>query len=138
MFLTTHSGALNGLHSYIIICIHCNIHIYIQVLTFVRTRLMVSNQEVVAIHLSHNGLKFTHSLDEIRNAVDQLEWGKGTDSKDFLNPTKHSGTLINRKTSDRVRAANIFLNKLPKNLHDVLRRGKFVFTYFVYSISVTE
>ena len=37
----------------------------------------------------HNGLKLTHSLDEIRNAVDQLEWGKGSDSKDFLNPTKH-------------------------------------------------
>ncbi|XP_064393840.1 uncharacterized protein LOC135341260 [Halichondria panicea] len=101
---------------------YCNGKVIRQVLTFVRTRLMVSNQEVVAIHLSHNGLKFTHSLDEIRNAVDQLEWGKGTDSKDFLNPTKHSGTLINRKTSDRVRAANIFLNKLPKNLHDVLRR----------------
>ncbi len=30
----------------------------------------------------------------------------------------YSGTLINRKTSDRLIAANIFLYKLPKKLHE--------------------
>lgn len=86
-----------------------------QVLTFVRTGLGISvdNREVVALHM-HKELKLTHTAGDIRNAVTKLEWGKASDTKDFLDRDKTEGTAITRQTSARKRALNVYLDKLPE------------------------
>ena len=52
-----------------------------------------------------------------------LQWGKASDTKDFLNMCKTSGTTINRKTGDRKRAAHIFLHVLPQDMQAAIRKG---------------
>ena len=69
-------------------------------------------------------MKHLHnSPDKIKEAIAVLQWGKASDTKDFLNMCKTSGTTINRKTGDRKMAAHIFLHVLPQDTQAAIRKG---------------
>lgn len=97
----------------------------VQVLTYMRTGVRVGGREVVSIVLGEKDLNLRHPASSIQAAIRSLEWGLPSDSKDFLDPSKCVGSVITRKTSQRKRAAHIYLSKLPQKLQDAIKNGMY-------------
>lgn len=98
-----------------------------QVLSFMRTGVHVMDKEVLSVCLNQKGLQLRHAPTRFRKAIEELQYGKSSDTKDFLDMSLTTGTVINRKTSARKRAANVFLHKLPTGLQDQIRKGDFFY-----------
>ena len=96
-----------------------------QVLTYMRTGVRVGGREVMSIVLGEKDLNLRHPASSIQAAIRSLEWGLPSDSKDFLDPSKCVGSVITRKTSQRKRAAHIYLSKLPQKLQDAIKNGMY-------------
>ena len=91
-----------------------------------RTGVQVDSQEVLSVCLSEDGLHLKYSAPKIRKAIQTLDWGKSSEPRMFLDTTKTAGTTVNKLTSSRKRAANIFLSKLPEDLCDSIKKGLFL------------
>ncbi len=87
------------------------------------TGVQVDVLDVVSIHLGEEGLNLQHTPGRIRSAIQSLNWGKPSDSKDFLDQSKTMRFVITRRTGVRKRAANIYLIKLPHELQDAIKQG---------------
>ena len=53
----------------------------------------MTQEEVLSACLNQEGLVLQHSPVAIRSAVTSLKWGKASDTRDFLDPSKTDGSL---------------------------------------------
>ena len=95
----------------------------------------MDNTDVVSIVLRDDIVtkKLHSSPEEVKQAIAALNWGKASDTKDFLNMQKTTGTTINRKTSERKRASHIFLHVLPQNMQAKIKQGS-TYTHLVCNL----
>ncbi len=87
-----------------------------------RTGLHINKQEVLSACLKEDGLSLQHPILTIQKAIDDLKWGNGSETKDFIKP-KAQEMKISRKNGCRRRAANIYLEKLQPHVRHEIYKG---------------
>ena len=90
-----------------------------------RTGMTMNEEEVLAVCLKDESIYhiLSHTPKTIQKAVSNLKWGKSSETKPFLDPTKGKGVQISRDNSCRRRAVCIYLSRLPMDVQASLQQG---------------
>lgn len=87
----------------------------------------MNEEEVLAVCLKDESI--SHMLCDtpktIQKAICNLKWGKSSETKPFLDPSKTEGIEITKDTSSRRRAVCIYLSKLPMDMQVSIQQGLF-------------